>query len=394
MREYPKKARTDAPTGLSHWGKSGRDSRSGYGKQPNADMQPMNSAGGRSYPKGKSEFQFGKSSKPYERVQKFDLGGAAGPDPDTPGSNYESPTAGMPDSMQADMTGGSTNNYGADNYGADYGGGGVGVSTWQNVPGYSYEGVADAPGYPSGSTGEPGFSGSAGSVLENAVGSVRGTMQAPNPTTDAYGRAYSPLAFENPTRAHTLPESIVGPPVSLDKPLPSYTYAQGKFGYAITTPNTPKDPRMLDYLVDQAIEKGIPPEDFVRIGFRESTFKANSKNGIYQGLYQMSPDKVKEHRIDPMDYKANAAAAAKDMSKWSKEFEAKYGRAPTRGELYLSHQQGETGISRLVNNPNQNAIEARKSENAILGNVDDDKYDEAKNWTSQQFIDYWNGNLK
>ncbi len=429
MREYGKKPRTDAPSGLSHWDKSGRDTRSGYGKKPNADMQSMQSKGGRTYPKGNSERSFGKTAKPYERVKAFEAGGYAdrgyeGPS-ESPTSgmpdgmmsdmiggatnNYSadnygpsSPTAGMPDGMMTDMIGGATNNYGADNYGANYGGGGYGTSYGQNVPGYDYSGVPGAGGNSWGGSGEsgsgagePGFSGNAGQTLSQAVDPVRAAIDAPLPTADAYVRAYSPIGYQGfSQQPKTAPDGVIGPQASLANPVPSYNYSQGKFGYALTTPNVPKDQSVLDGLVDIAIEKGLNPEDFVRVGFRESSFKANAKNGQYVGMYQMSNAKAKEHGIDRRDWRQNATAAADDMADWSKDFEAKFGRQPTRGELYLSHQQGETGISRLASNPDKNAIEARGSSKAILGNVDSANKAEARNWTSQQFIDYWNGNLK
>lgn len=434
MRDYAKKARTDAPTGLSHWDKSGRDSRSGYGKKANADMQPMQSKGTRLYPKGNSERGFEKKATPFERVQRFESGGYAdrgyeGPADNGPtagmsdsmaadmtggatnnygadnyganyggggyGQSYDSPTAGMPDGMVSDMVGGATNNYGADNYGASYGGGGYGASTGQEVPGYNYSGIPDAGGWTGGGSGEPGYSGSAGETLSQAVDPVRAAMDAPLPTSDAYGRAYSPIDYQGfSQQPKTAPESVIGPQPSLANPVPSYNYAQGKYGYAITTPNVPQDQTVLDGLVDIAVEKGLNPESFVRVGFRESSFKANAKNGKYEGMYQLSPEKAKEHGINRSDWRANANAAATDMSKWSQGFQDKYGRQPTAGETYLSHQQGETGFSRLASNPDKNAIEARGNRSAIVGNVDSANKSDAANWTSQQFIDYWNGNLK
>lgn len=431
MRDYGKKPRTDAPSGLSHWDRSGRDSRTGYGKQGNAAPVPMEAKGSRTYPKGNSERSFGKTAQPYERVKKFEAGGYADRGYEGPS---ESPTAGMPDGMMSDMIGGATNNYGADNYGPSYGGGGYGASPsgptdgmpdgmvsdmlggatnnygadnfgnayggggygasyGQNVPGYDYTGVPGAGGTSYG--GEPGYSGNAGETLSQAVDPVRSAIDAPLPTSDAYGRAYSPLGYQGFSQtAKTAPESVIGPQASLANPVPSYNYSQGKFGYALTTPNVPKDQTVLDGLVDIAIEKGLNPEDFVRVGFRESSFKANAKNGQYAGMYQMSNAKAKEHGINRMDWRQNANAAAEDMADWSKGFQERYGRQPTRGELYLSHQQGETGIARLASNPDKNAIEARGSSKAILGNVDSENKAEARNWTSQQFIDYWNGNLK
>lgn len=426
MRDYAKKARTDAPTGLSHWDKSGRG-RDGYGKKPNADMQPMQSKGTRLYPKGNSERSFEKKATPYQRVQAFESGGYAdrgyeGPADNGPtagmsegmmadmngvsgGMSYESPTAGMPDGMQTDMIGGATNNYGADSYGANYGGGGYGTSTGAEVPGYDYSGIpGGSESYGSGNGGggdtyggggEPGFSGNAGATLSQAVDPVRQAIEAPMPTTDAYGRAYSPLGYggfsQTPKSAS---ESVIGQQPSLANPVPSYNYSQGKFGYAITTPNVPKDQTVLDGLVDTAIQKGINPEDFVRIGFRESSFKAGAKNGKYEGMYQLSDAKRQEHGVARGDWRANANAAATDMAKFSKDFEDKYGRAPTRAETYLSHQQGLTGLDRLVSNPTMNAIEARGNAKAITGNVDKADRQNAASWTSQEFIDYWNGNLK
>lgn len=418
MREYPKKHQ-NTTKGLSQWDRGGRDTRTGYGKRPNADQQPMDGKRARTYPKGNSEFQFAKKSQPYERVMKLYDGGYADPS-DMAGPEYAGsggPTAGMSDSMVSDFIGGATNSYGGDNFGSNYGGGGYGAS---NGGGMRDSNIADASGNYGGNAGggwgggdsgqgpgmagyntgfEPGYGGNAGAILGEAVAAsaqaapapdpVRAAIDMAPPTTDAFGRSYS-----NPTQSYKAPDEVIGPPVSLDRPLPSYNYAQGKFGYALTTPNVPKDQTVLDGLVDIAIEKGLNPEDFTRIGFRESRFNPNARNGQYQGMYQMSAAKAREHGINRSDWRQNATAAADDMAEWSQAFQGKYGRAPTRGEMYLSHQQGETGFARLMENPNMKATEARKSSSAILGNVDSVDRKDAQNWTSQQFIDYWNGNLK
>lgn len=432
MRDYAKKQRTDAPKGLSHWDKGGRDTRSGYSKQPNAEMKPMTAVGSRTYPKGNSEFKFGKVAKPFERVMDLEEGGGtsdwsgesyadpasmAGPEyaaSSSPSydavaasaSSYAGPAGGgMRDSNIPDASGVFGGNAGTSSWGEaqqnDYGRDGG----WQGAAAQSGIGMGAEDGGGNGGwesqwshslaapAQEPGFSGNAGAILSEATAPAQAAsptqaiMDAPLPTTDAYGRTYGNQSYQAPA-------DLVGAPPTLDKPLPSYNYAQGRYGYAMTAKNVPQDQTVLDGLVDIAIEKGINPDDFVRKGFRESSFNPNAKNGQYQGMFQMSNAKAVEHGIDRRDWKQNANAAATDLAKWNADFQKQYNRQPTRGESYLGHQQGVTGFQRLMDNPDMNAIQARKSREAILGNVEKPDRARAENFTSREFMDYWEGKLE
>lgn len=53
-----------------------------------------------------------------------------------------------------------------------------------------------------------------------------------------------------------------------------------------------------------------------------------------------------------------------------------------------------TGFQRLMDNPDMNAIQARKSREAILGNVEKPDRARAENFTSREFMDYWEGKLE
>jgi hypothetical protein len=129
MREYPKK-QNQHHAGTTFWDRGGaRDARSGYGKSaPSTPAHVATTAHtSRDYSKGNVKTpDYLKPGFKHEMVRHFEYGGMAE-------RGYESaantdPTAGMSESMVADMVGGATNSYGGGDYGPAQGGGGYGAS--------------------------------------------------------------------------------------------------------------------------------------------------------------------------------------------------------------------------------------------------------------------------
>ncbi|WP_187278145.1 transglycosylase SLT domain-containing protein [Methylobacterium sp. WL7] len=97
----------------------------------------------------------------------------------------------------------------------------------------------------------------------------------------------------------------------------------------------------VDYLAKMAkIESGGRPDAFNR----------GSKAA---GLYQFIPSTADSFNLsNPFDPQASADAAAKYALQNRSQLQRVLGRDPTDGELYLAHQQGGGGASKILANPN------------------------------------------
>lgn len=86
----------------------------------------------------------------------------------------------------------------------------------------------------------------------------------------------------------------------------------------------------------------------------ESGGNPNAVSGSYKGLGQFGPSEEAKYginnnnRTDPNVQKAAIVASTKENYD---EFKKRMGREPTDGELYLMHQQGPTGATQLLSNP-------------------------------------------
>ena len=81
----------------------------------------------------------------------------------------------------------------------------------------------------------------------------------------------------------------------------------------------------------------------------QNTF--NPKSGA-AGDFQFIPSTAKQYGLaDPYDLKQAADAAGRFTRDNMQYLQAKLGRAPTPGELYLAHQQGAGGAVKLLSNP-------------------------------------------
>ena len=77
----------------------------------------------------------------------------------------------------------------------------------------------------------------------------------------------------------------------------------------------------------------------------------NPKSGA-AGDFQFIPSTAKQYGLaDPYDLNQSADAAGRFTRDNMQYLQAKLGRAPTAGELYLAHQQGAGGAVKLLTNP-------------------------------------------
>lgn len=157
------------------------------------------------------------------------------------------------------------------------------------------------------------------------------------------------------------------------------------------------NPDELARIVEQAASRyGVPPNALMAIANLESSGRVDAKNprSSASGLFQFVDSTANEYgltgnkRNDPV---AQADAAARMMATNARSLERTLGRPADAGELYLAHQQGLTGATALLQNPNRPAVDVltgvygsrQKAENAIRLNAGN------ANQSAAQFANQW-----
>ncbi|MEJ6845193.1 transglycosylase SLT domain-containing protein [Sinorhizobium fredii] len=112
---------------------------------------------------------------------------------------------------------------------------------------------------------------------------------------------------------------------------------------------------------DAAAAYGVDPNALLTIAWIESRGNPNAKNpnssagGLFQFIDSTARGYGLQNKFDP----AQAADAAARLTRDNSEaLEKVLGRKPTTGELYLAHQQGIGGATKLLSNPNARAVDA------------------------------------
>lgn len=110
---------------------------------------------------------------------------------------------------------------------------------------------------------------------------------------------------------------------------------------------------------DAASKYGVDPDTMLTIADLESGFNPNAQNpdSSAGGLFQFIDSTADDYGlVDKFDPYASADAAAR-LARDNKELLTEVlGRAPTKGELYLAHQQGGSGAAGLLSNPSKPAV--------------------------------------
>ena len=151
----------------------------------------------------------------------------------------------------------------------------------------------------------------------------------------------------------------------------------------------PLDPRIATMIGSAAQAGGLAqryPGLMERMALVESNGNPSARNPSgASGLYQFVPKTAAAYGLsDPFDAQASANAAARLTLDNEASLRRSLGRDPTAGELYLAHQQGAGGASKLLSNPDASAA-SLVGASAVTGNGG--KADE----TAAQFAGRWTG---
>lgn len=110
----------------------------------------------------------------------------------------------------------------------------------------------------------------------------------------------------------------------------------------------------------------------------------NANSGA-TGPFQFIPSTAKQYGLsNPRDEIASADAAARLAADNARVLKQSLGREPTKGELYLAHQQGAGGALKLLMNPNAPA-------SSLVGNAAVVQNGGDPNMTGAQFAGKWTG---
>jgi hypothetical protein len=102
-------------------------------------------------------------------------------------------------------------------------------------------------------------------------------------------------------------------------------------------------------------EYNLPEGYLARTASLESSFNPNAKNpkSSASGLFQFINSTARQYGLaDPFDPVASTDAAARLAATNAAGLKRALGRDPTAGELYLAHQQGLGGATKILSNPN------------------------------------------
>lgn len=135
-------------------------------------------------------------------------------------------------------------------------------------------------------------------------------------------------------------------------------------------------------------EYKLPTNYLPQVANIESRFNPSAKNpnSSAAGLFQFTKGTARDYGLaNPMDPIASTDAAARLAADNAQTLTRALGRAPTAGELYLAHQQGGGGASKLLANPNARAIDIVGRDAVINngGHAGMSAGEFAKRWTSK-----------
>lgn len=140
-----------------------------------------------------------------------------------------------------------------------------------------------------------------------------------------------------------------------------------------------------DEIRRRALAANLDPNAMTRIAQIESRLDPNAKNpnSSASGLFQFINSTGRQYGLsNPFDPIANIDAGIRLASDNRAALARTLGREPTPGELYLAHQQGIGGATKLLQNPSIPAVNAVGSQAVRLngGNV---------NMTAGEFASMW-----
>lgn len=140
----------------------------------------------------------------------------------------------------------------------------------------------------------------------------------------------------------------------------SLTPSAGSVSGSVTSPapqaSAPAD--LLPTFAQAGTRHGISPDYLSRTAQIESGMNPNAHNPSgADGMFQFMPGTARQYGLtNPRDPAASAEAAARLAEDNKRVLVASLGRDPSNAELYLAHQQGAGGASKLLANPDAPAV--------------------------------------
>ncbi len=147
------------------------------------------------------------------------------------------------------------------------------------------------------------------------------------------------------------------------------------------------DAGLSDAIAKVAAARGVDPSYMTRLAMVESGGNVNAANpnSSARGPFQFINSTAKQYGLtNPSDPAASADAAARLTLDNKAALTAALGRDPTPGELYLAHQQGAGGASKILGNPNAPIESVVGGEAARLNGA-------KPGMTAGQFAEKWTG---
>ena len=136
---------------------------------------------------------------------------------------------------------------------------------------------------------------------------------------------------------------------------------------------------------EAALSHDLDPDDFLRMAEIESRLDPYAYHPVSRasGLFQFVPATARQYKLDNVfDARANANAAAALWLDNRRALRKSLGRSPSPGEMYLAHQQGATGATKLLTQPDRLATEV-VGHGAVTRNGGSDEM------TAQMFASLW-----
>ena len=172
-------------------------------------------------------------------------------------------------------------------------------------------------------------------------------------------------------------------PVAAPAASPSISAPMG----AAPIPAGVSDAGLSDAIAKVAAARGVDPSYMTRLAMVESGGNVNAANpnSSARGPFQFINSTAKQYGLtNPSDPAASADAAARLTLDNKAALTAALGRDPTPGELYLAHQQGAGGASKILGNPNAPIESVVGAEAARLNGA-------KPGMTAGQFAEKWTG---
>jgi hypothetical protein len=147
------------------------------------------------------------------------------------------------------------------------------------------------------------------------------------------------------------------------------------------------DAGLSDAIAKVAAARNVDPAYMTRLAMVESGGNVNAANpsSSARGPFQFINSTAKQYGLsNPNDPAASADAAARLTLDNKAALTAALGRDPTPGELYLAHQQGAGGASKILGNPNAPIESIVGADAARLNGA-------APGMTAGQFAQKWTG---